>query len=260
MRERTFASARFEQRQSATPPANERAATTFFWSFYAAVYDLIWDSPITLALANVAETHLPGAGTVVDLGCGTGLLTRDRSQYSIGVDANRAMLTRAIRRRRIDLAVHGWADVTGLPTSTANAVIVSNVLHLHPKPRAVITEALRICAPSGRVFLCWPLDDPDTDSVFLLDSRLGRSIASAMLAHGLRRLIGIVAVLTRTSRNSSASIEHALHDAAGYDVVLDTVLHDCQRIVILVPSAVDRLSADSSTTERDIRKRVMSTQ
>lgn len=257
--EPTFASARFKQRQSATPPPNERAANALFWSFYAAVYDLVWDSPITLALAKVAEIYLPGDGIVVDLGCGTGLMTRDRAQSSIGVDTNRAMLTRAIRSHRIDLAVHGQADATGLPTGTANAVIVSNVIHLHPEPRAIITEALRICAPCGLVFFCWPLDEPDTDSVFLLDLRLGRHIASAMLAHGLRRLIGIVAVLTRTSRNSSASIEHALHDTAGYDVVLDTVLHDCQRIVILRTSSVVRVRADDSTVDRDIRKRVVNT-
>ena len=211
------------------------AFNALFWRIYSTVYDVIWDSPLTGTLAQISASHLPPAGVVVDLGCGTGLMTRDRSQHVIGVDASAEMLTRAKRKQRIDRAVLGPADETGLPSGSASAVLACNLLHLHSEPSAVIDEALRLCSPTGRIFLCWPLDEPDTDVIFRLDCRLGRSMPSAIFADLMRRLIGIAAALTRTSRRTSSSIQQALDGTQGFEIELDTVVHQCQRIVVLRP-------------------------
>jgi SAM-dependent methyltransferase len=219
-------------------PTNERTATrSFFWPLYATVYDLIWDSPLTDALAEVVVNGVPSDGLLIDLGCGTGLMTRSHAGHTIGVDTSAAMLTRATASHRIDEAVLARAEATGLPEGIASAVVVSNVLHLHPEPRVVIEEALRLCTPAGRIFLFWPLDEPTTDAIFEIDRLLGRAVPSALLANALRRLVGVVAALTRTSRTASARIEQAVVEADGHEIVLDTVLLGCQRFVILRPSS-----------------------
>ncbi|MBT8162590.1 class I SAM-dependent methyltransferase [Arthrobacter sp. GN70] len=211
------------------------AYNAFFWRIYAIVYDLIWDSPLTDTLAQISTSHLPSACTVVDLGCGTGLMTRQLSQHVIGVDASPAMLTRATRKQRIDRGVHAPVHETGLESGCASAVLTCNVLHLVPDPRGVINEALRLCSPAGTIFFCWPLDEPDTDTIFQLERRLGRSAPRAVLAHALRQLIGIAAALTRTPRRTSASIEQVLSRTQGLEVVFDTILHGCQRVMVLRP-------------------------
>ncbi len=212
-------------------------ARTRFWTAYAAVYDTVWDSPLTRALAEAAEEVLPVGGTIVDLGCGTGLLTRARTAETIGVDTSAAMLHRALARRRIDRALLRPAERTGLPAGSAGGVIAGNLLHLHPEPRAVVEEALRLCAPEGTAFLCWPLDGPDTTAIHRLDRALGRAALSASRANALRRLVGIGAALTRTTRTPSPEIERAVREAAAgvAEVVLDATLLGCQRVVVLRP-------------------------
>jgi trans-aconitate methyltransferase len=44
-----------------------------FWRWYAAVYDLIWDSDSVAAVYESLLDELPQSGVAVDLGCGTGL-------------------------------------------------------------------------------------------------------------------------------------------------------------------------------------------
>ena len=69
-------------------------------------------------------------GTVVDLGCGTGLLSQGFTGVRTGVDSAPAMLRRASARGRIDRAHEGDIVSTGLPAGSAPAVIVGNVLRL----------------------------------------------------------------------------------------------------------------------------------
>lgn len=206
-----------------------------FWSVYAMVYDAVWDSPLTAAIADEAARWVDDSGVVVDLGCGTGLLSGRLGGHRIGVDSSGAMLRRAMSAGRVDRAVLGDVTHSSLPDSAATGVIVGNVLHLHADPRAVLDEARRLCAPGGVVFLCWPLPGLDTVRLHALDRTHGRSRGSALRAHVLRGMIGVLGSLMPGIRPHPVALA-GLGDNAGRDVVADLEVAGCQRVVVLRPS------------------------
>lgn len=205
-----------------------------FWWLYAVVYDAIWDSQLTAALAEAARAQTGDADTIIDLGCGTGLMTGARRARVTGVDASASMLGRALRRKRIDVALHGPIEDVPLPDDAADSVLLCNVLHLHPDPAAVLRQARRLCREGGTVVVCWPLDGLDTRSVYRIERQLGRLWISAGTAHLLRSLIGISAALTGTRRHTSKTVENAVFETNGPDIVHDTVVAGCQRLVVFV--------------------------
>lgn len=95
------------------------------------------------------------AGSVVELGCGTGLYTRayaPQCSHVIATDLSEAMTDLARR------ALAGFPNVsvrvadavaTGLPTGSADAVVAVNLLHVVPDAEAVLTEARRLLRPGG---------------------------------------------------------------------------------------------------------------
>lgn len=208
-------------------------APVFFWSLYAMVYDAIWDSPMTWLLAESANAAVPDAGTVIDLGCGTGLMARHRTAKVVGVDSSSAMLRRAAAHGRIGQAVLGPADQTPLPDGVADGLLLCNVLHLHSAPGDVLREAVRLCAPGGTLFVCWPIGNLDITALREIERRLGRPVLSRWLAHVLRSFIGTTAALTGTRSQASEAIMQAVTNQEGTDIISSTVLADCQHVVVL---------------------------
>jgi len=204
-----------------------------FWAFYAAIYDLIWDSPVTADLAALARATLPSDGRIVDLGCGTGLIARSLDGAVSGIDSSRAMLRRAMTHRRIHHAIERSAEASGLPDGFASGVLVCNLLHLHRDPHSLVSEALRICAPGGMIFATWPIDGLDLRTLCRVERRAGRSAVSTMTATALRWLVGGAASLSGLSPRSSAEIEAALEACGAAGVSHGVAVDGCQRVVVL---------------------------
>lgn len=118
------------------------------------------DLPFWRALAQQA------AGTVLELGCGTGrvLLHLAREGYAVtGVDNDPAMLNFLQERLPVDLPhpprlLH--ADMTRLPIADAYALVLipcnTFSLLLPEKRRAALREILRLLAPGGLVAISIP--------------------------------------------------------------------------------------------------------
>lgn len=106
-------------------------------------------------------SHLPPRPTVIDLGCGPGLLLRDFGQRCpsatlYGYDVTPAMIAHGRQLAspaKMTLAVH---DVATQPlpheTGTVDFVSMSSVLHVIDEPWPVLAEIRRVLAPSG-IFL-----------------------------------------------------------------------------------------------------------
>ncbi len=104
-----------------------------------------------------------GAPRVVDLGCGTGELTRlahDRlgARETVGVDTSEAMLERAaahagggVSFRRADLA--SFAD------GTFDVVLSNAAIHWVPDHEALLPRLLALVAPGGQVAIQAPAND-----------------------------------------------------------------------------------------------------
>jgi SAM-dependent methyltransferase len=111
--------------------------------------------------AQVAP-HLPSAPTMIDLGCGPGLLVRDLGQRYpaatlYGYDVTPAMVEHGRQLpptgATMSFAVH---DVATQPlphaTGTVHFVSMSSVLHVVDEPWPVLAEIRRVLAPGG-IFL-----------------------------------------------------------------------------------------------------------
>ena len=123
--------------------------------------------------AEAVDWLLPGgASRVLDLGAGTGKLTRqlhDRGLDVIAVEPSEGMreqLTRAVP----GAAVHaGSAEEIPLPDNSVDAVLVAQAWHWVDRSRAV-PEVARVLVPGGRLGLVWNIRDEREDWV----AELGR--------------------------------------------------------------------------------------
>ncbi len=201
-----------------------------FWALYALGYDRIWDSPLTQGLAARVATTLPRAGQVVDLGGGTGLMTAAYPARTVSVDTSPAMLRRATSRLRVSETITAPAENTGLTTGTVSAVIVSNVLHLHPNPEAVVLEAHRLCK-QGTIAYTWPVDGLTPDDVRRIDRLTGRRLTASITADLLRQLFGPLATSHGLSRHTSRAVMAAVRGICTCELVIDEIFLTCQQVI-----------------------------
>jgi ubiquinone/menaquinone biosynthesis C-methylase UbiE len=110
--------------------------------------------------AVLAELRRAGSRAVLDVGCGTGLLTaRIREELAperlVGCDFSRGMLEQAAGR---DPAL-AWiqADALRLPFADRgfDAVVSTEAFHWFPDPERALRELHRVLAPKGRLMLAF---------------------------------------------------------------------------------------------------------
>ncbi|MEF2231185.1 MAG: methyltransferase domain-containing protein [Pseudodesulfovibrio sp.] len=151
---------------------------------------------------------LPGPGPLLDLCCGTGLLTglaATQGRAALGVDLSPAMLTRA---RHTNPGVRFiLADGASLPFAAATFAAVAVCFALHEKPaptaRAMLAEARRVTAPGG--------------ALLVADYRAPRG------AEPLARLTGLgVAVVERLAGRNHFAHYHAFRRSGGSRALLES--------------------------------------
>ncbi|MFC8515567.1 class I SAM-dependent methyltransferase [Streptomyces sp. NPDC057257] len=134
------------------------------------------------AAADALQRLLPpGPCRLLDVGCGTGIVTRrllrpDRTV--LGVDRSPGMLGVAARRVAGGVVC---GDATRLPVATdsVDAVVLVWLLHLLPDPAAVLAEAARVLRPGGRLITTVDKDD----AYFAEDSDVARLTAELRRRH-----------------------------------------------------------------------------
>ncbi|MER6947274.1 class I SAM-dependent methyltransferase [Nonomuraea sp. NPDC000554] len=104
--------------------------------------------PRAQAAADAVRRLVPG-GTLLDVACGTGLVSGElarRGLRVLGVDAAPGMAR--IARGRLDVVL---GDACRLPVRDASVAAVSTIwlLHLLPDARPVIAECARVLRPGG---------------------------------------------------------------------------------------------------------------
>jgi ubiquinone/menaquinone biosynthesis C-methylase UbiE len=117
--------------------------------------------PAALFALLAARGCLAAGRVVVDVGAGTGILSRGLLESGgarvVGVEPNAAMRAaaeRALAGHARFQSVEGSAEATGLAASSADLVIAAQAFHWFDAPRARV-EFARILAPGGLVALVW---------------------------------------------------------------------------------------------------------
>ncbi|MFB7027806.1 MULTISPECIES: class I SAM-dependent methyltransferase [unclassified Streptomyces] len=150
------------------------------------------------AAAAVLRLVPPGARTLLDLACGTGLVTERLVRPGLrvyGADAAHAML-RVAAGRVPGRAVRADARRLPLPDASLDAVCAVWLLHLVPFAADVVAEAARVLRPGGVLIATVDKDaahdvGSDIDAVLRPHRRAGAAsdgsgpIARAAAAHGL---------------------------------------------------------------------------
>jgi SAM-dependent methyltransferase len=119
----------------------------------------------------------PGARRVIDLGAGTGKLTRQihaRGLHVTAVDPSEGMLTQLRRSVPGVPALPGRAEDLPLPDASADAVVVAQAWHWVDPARAV-PEVARVLTPGGRLGLIWNHRDETARWVRRLGDIIGRA-------------------------------------------------------------------------------------
>jgi SAM-dependent methyltransferase len=144
--------------------AETKAARASSFGGAASIYERYRPGPPIEAVEWVLPERV---GTVVDLGAGTGALTRllvGRAEEVVAVepdDRMRAVLAEAVPGAR---AVAGRGEAIPLPDSSVDAVLASSSWHwMDTVP--TLHEIARVLVPGGTVSAMWSGPDPDSGLV-----------------------------------------------------------------------------------------------
>lgn len=217
-----------------------RTGQAVFWWCTAPMFDLMWSGPILHAMHDVVATAATDAKVVVDLGCGTGLVSAACVAPGvdvIGVDGSGAMLARARAGGRVTRVVLGDVTTGQIASESADAVVLTNVLHLHPRPDLVLAAATKMVKCGGVIVASWPADGLTAQRMFGVDRAHGRGLAASLAADLLRRITGVLAVMTGVSRTrhsgTAADLRQVVAASPGLRLTKEATLLGAQDVVVL---------------------------
>jgi len=126
-------------------------------------YDAYRPGYPSAVIAFIRETaRLDQRSTVVDLGAGTGLMTRLLGPVGRLIAVEPVPEMREALRVRVPEAevMEGTAERMPLPSAMADAVVVAQAFHWFANAQAVL-EIGRVLKPGGVLVLVWNVRDPD---------------------------------------------------------------------------------------------------
>jgi ubiquinone/menaquinone biosynthesis C-methylase UbiE len=194
--------------------------------------------------AAVASLGVDPGATVLDLGCGPGLMSARLLELVpagalIGVDADPALVARARERCAGAGArarfVEAWADALPIDDQSVDLVYARFLFQHLPRPLVVLAELRRVLRPGGRVCVL------DTDDGNLLVhpappglDHLLRASAAGQRARGGDRHVGrkLRALLTQAGFGQVAvRLEPFTAEAAGWEAFVDVTMGFKRQIV-----------------------------
>ena len=222
-----------------------------FWRMYATVYDSMWDSPLTSALADEIARRTAGAGLVVDFGCGTGLATARVKGLVIGIDSSPEMIRQA-KRRISNLRLAQVYD-TGLETGCADVAVLANVLHLCAYPEKVLAEAFRVVKANGWIIVTSPTDKANIATVAQTQRALGWQRRKVALFIASALITGVMGALIGVTRHLDKDVSELIDASYRSDIYKPMSLFGIQNIMQIKVHKGGKLVIESIETSASLR-------
>ena len=132
-----------------------------FFDLWSRFYDI---APVQRAIyrpvheAVLKELRSPAARRILDVGCGTGILTTRlrtelRAEVVAGCDFSFGMLEQAADRTRTVAWMQGDAVRLPVRDAAADAIVCTEAFHWFPDHDAALREFLRVLVPGGRLLV-----------------------------------------------------------------------------------------------------------
>jgi SAM-dependent methyltransferase len=110
-------------------------------------------------LENRIKSAYKGGDVIYDFGCGSAEWNRAGLPV-VGIDVNRALLESGLSKGQLSRVVVKELEQTDLPASSADIVVMSEVMEHLPSPMSVLREIHRVLKPGGTVIITVPWDTP----------------------------------------------------------------------------------------------------
>jgi SAM-dependent methyltransferase len=137
----------------------------------------------TLATVSFIESNVPNAGSILEIGCGSGHVAADLSKrgYTVaGVESDQEALAQA-RNRDVDVIDGSWPHIS---VERVNAVIFTRSLHhISPLPEAIVRIG-DVLLPNGTVLVeDFAFDEVSPSAIKWLLSVIESPEAQALISH-----------------------------------------------------------------------------
>lgn len=212
---------------------------------------------VAMRHAYMSEITLPGGAFAVEMGSGTGHITRDLitvvgASRALGIEPAALMVERARTHHTNQPGLSfevGDAKATGLDSSSVDLVLMHTLLCHVPGPEDVMTEAFRILKPGGTLAI---FDgDYDTATVAIGDFDPLEPVVKYMIdanVHNLwlpRQLVPLAATAGFATGEVKAHGYIASGEAAYFMSVIDRALTKMQAEGLLTTAGAEGLRAEA---------------
>ena len=178
--------------------------------------------PARMASLLMEIAQADASGTVVDLGCGTGLSSRywvGKISHIIGIEPTDSMRAEAERRGGEGLRYQrGFSHDTGLPDESVDIVTCAQALHWMD-PQGTFSEAARILKAGG-VFAACDYDWPPVTGIWEVDKAYAECDRQG---RALERELGLADALEFYEKSGHLARMHA---SGAFRWVREILLHD----------------------------------
>jgi ubiquinone/menaquinone biosynthesis C-methylase UbiE len=126
------------------------------WNRFAGIYDLVIkkDAAAYAQMYELVSEDLRADMNVLELATGTGLIALNVARFVLRIEAtdfSPEMIARAKKKPAPANVSFAVSDATNLPygAESFDAVIISNALHVMPKPELALENIRRVLKPDG---------------------------------------------------------------------------------------------------------------
>ena len=153
------------------------------------------------AVVTIASSQRPG--TILDVGCGTGQLTRRLTQLDwaptvYGLDVSTGMLDRA--RHCGAPLIRASAEALPIADHSIELITCTESFHWYTDQRAAAAEFARVLRPGGQVAIISIATFTDVGASLLRRATAGRSTIRALPPHQIRAVLAAAGLMVHEQR------------------------------------------------------------